>query len=108
MLKDCVFSDNDGVLFDDNNTIVILWIPAARRLASSVLGFLWSIAMWPGWPQYLHKPSLFFCSFFSTDNGPRLINDTSIGLACVLVAVKSSVEVVVVTATRAAGANLVA
>ena len=91
----------------DNNAIVILWIPAARRLACSVLGFLWSNAIWPGWPQYLHRPSLFRRSFSSALRGPYLTDDTSIGPACVLIAVEGSVEIVVVTAAGATGANLV-
>ena len=63
--------------------------------------------MWPGWPQYLHRPSLFFCSLSSIDIGPRrLADDTSIGPACVLVAVEGR-KVVVVTVAGAAAANLV-
>ena len=65
--------------------------------------------MWPGWPQYLHRPSLFLCSFSSVVRGPRLTDDTSIGPACVPVAVEGNVElVVVVVVVSTVGADLVA
>ena len=85
-----------------SDLIVILWIPAARRLACSALGFLWSIAMWPDWPQYQHSPSLFRRSFSFAVSSPWLAVDTSIGPVCVPVAIEGSKVVVAVTVVRGA------
>ena len=67
--------------------------------------------MWPGWPQYWHRPSLFLCSFSSAVRGPRLTDDISIGPACIPVAVERSevgnVELVVTVVVGTAAVDLV-